>query len=89
VVGTVRFRTKSLGEHWDASTAISIADTFWDFVPCSSSSTRRFEEHIASILKVPWGDRVELELHSIKTQKASVTDTAVKASLKTAFFDHK
>jgi hypothetical protein len=30
----------------------------------------------------------ELELHGTKSQKASVIDTAVKASQKTVIFDH-
>jgi hypothetical protein len=31
----------------------------------------------------------EPELHGTKSQKESVIDTAVKASKKTVFFDHK
>jgi hypothetical protein len=33
--------------------------------------------------------RLELELHGTKSQKASVIDTAVKASQKTVFFYHQ
>jgi hypothetical protein len=32
---------------------ILIIDAFWDSVPCSSSSNRRFLEHTASIFRVP------------------------------------
>jgi hypothetical protein len=33
--------------------------------------------------------RFELELHNKKFQETSIIDTAVKASEKTVFFDHK
>jgi hypothetical protein len=35
------------------------------------------------------GQRFELELHSPKSQKASIIDTVVRASLRTVFFEHK
>jgi hypothetical protein len=38
---------------WDAFTAVSIIDAFWDFLSCSSISNRRFGEHIASVFRVP------------------------------------
>jgi hypothetical protein len=42
---------------WDAFTAISIINVFWDYVPCSSRWNGRFGEHITSIFRVPQGDR--------------------------------
>jgi hypothetical protein len=35
---------------WNSFTVVSIMDSFWDFVPCGSSSNRCF--------RVPWGDRI-------------------------------
>jgi hypothetical protein len=47
---------------FDAFMAIIIIDEFWLFVPCSSSLNRRFGEYIASIFRVPQGDRIP-QLH--------------------------
>jgi hypothetical protein len=33
--------------------------------------------------------RFELQLHGTKSKKASITDTALTASKRTVFFDHK
>jgi hypothetical protein len=40
-------------DSWDAFKAVSIIDVFWDFVPCSSISNRRFGERTVSIFRGP------------------------------------
>jgi hypothetical protein len=41
-------------------TAVSTQDNFWDFVPCSSGSNRLFGEHVASLFRVSYDDRIPL-----------------------------
>jgi hypothetical protein len=45
---------------WDAFTAVSVivVGAFWDDLPCTSSSSRRFGEYFASNFRVPQGDMI-------------------------------
>jgi hypothetical protein len=43
---------------WDAFKVVPIINAFWGFEPCSSSSHRRFGEHIASIFRVSTDDTI-------------------------------
>jgi hypothetical protein len=47
---------------WEALTAVSIKDALWYFVPCNSSSNRRFGGHVASVFSVPSDERIP-QLH--------------------------
>jgi hypothetical protein len=57
---------------WDAFMAVPIIDAFWDFTPCSSSSDRRFGEHIAFRPQESYTDR------TVVTWRSSVPNFAVR-----------